>query len=233
VEALTGNAAQPRLEDIRARIAGLQKDMDEADRSLQSSAIYQRYIAAPPARLQEIQRALRPGELLVMILPAASGTTVLATTRDETRAHRSSLTHATLVTEVAALRQQLDPSLWKSNFSAFSRARAYRLHEELLEPLKELTRKTNSLIVMTQGPLASLPFATLVTRPVLESDLADGSPGPLRETAWLIRTHAITSSPSLSSFLAHRPRRHLEHRRHRRTAHGAPTAPSTPATGAC
>jgi len=57
------------------------------------------------------------------------------------------------------------------------------------------------------GPLASLPFATLVTRPVLESDLADGSPGPLRETAWLIRTHAITSSPSLSSFLAQRTRK--------------------------
>jgi CHAT domain-containing protein/tetratricopeptide (TPR) repeat protein len=207
VEALTGNAAPPRLEEIRTRITSLRKDMDVADRSLQSSATYQRYIAAPPARLQEIQRALRPGELLVMILPAASGTTVLAATRDETRAHRSTLTQASLATEVTALRQQLDPSLWTSSFSAFSRARAYKLHEQLLEPLKDLTRKTSSLIVMTEGPLASLPFATLVTRPVLESDLADSSPGPLRETAWLIRTHAITSSPSLSSFLAQRTRK--------------------------
>jgi len=207
VEALTGNAAPPRLEEIRARISSLRKDMDAVDRSLQSSATYQRYVAAPHPRLQDIQRALRPSELLVMILPAASGTMVLAATRDETRAHRSTLTQASLVTEVTALRQQLDPSLWKSSFSAFSRARAHRLHDELLAPLKDLMRKTSSLIVMTQGPLASLPFATLVTRPVLESDLADGSPGPLRETAWLIRTHAITSSPSLSSFLAQRTRK--------------------------
>lgn len=207
VEALAGTASPTRLDEIRARITALQKDMDATDRALQSSATYQRYVAAQPARLQDVQRVLRPGELLVMILPQQSGVTVLAATRDETRAHHSSLTQAALATEVTALRQQLDPSLWKSSFSAFSRARAHGLYEELLEPLKELLRKTNSLIVLTQGPLASLPFATMVTRPVLKSDLADGSPGPLRETAWLVRTHAITTSPSLSSFFALRTRK--------------------------
>ena len=207
IEALLGTAPRERLAELRARSMAIRKEIQDTDRALQASEAYRRHVEATPPGLTTIQQVLKPGELLVMIVPSGTSTTVLAATHENVSAHVAAASRSGLATEVTALRRQLDPAQWTSSYSAFSRARAHKLYAMLLGPLKEELRRSNSLLLVTDAPLSSLPFATLVTRPVLQSELADSSPGPLRETAWLIRTHAVTSWPSLASLVAMRNRK--------------------------
>lgn len=206
IEALAGRTTPERLQTIGAQRASLESRMAATIKALEAEPDCNRFASPPRAGLADLRRQLQRGELLVMLVPLGQELAVLATTSTRHEIYTVQVTPAALRREVAALRAQLDPSTWTSTFAPFSRTKSHALFERLFGPLKGQLRSTNRLVILAGEPLAGLPFAALVTRPVLPSALADASPGPLRETPWLIRTHAIVSYPSLSAFVALRAR---------------------------
>ncbi len=199
---LAAGATAGEMASLRETLKAHQRAVAQADRILRANRDYQLHLRAPPTTLRDARKALQPGEIVVMIVPLADAHYVLATSRTEAAWHRMAMSPQDIAREVEALRSQLDPSLWTSSLPPFNRARAHRLHQAILGPLKGLVRKSTRILFLVDGPLRNLPMATLVTRPVLESERADSAPSNLRETAWLIRSHTITTYPSLSSIVS-------------------------------
>lgn len=200
--ALSVGAASTQAATWREQFKAHARAVADADRALRAHKAYQRHLAMPQPGLADIRKVLAPSELLVMIVPLADGHYVLATTQTKAAWHRMEMKPADIAREVDALRAQLDPARWTSSLPPFNRARSHRLYRAVLGPLKDQVRSTTRILFLIDGPLRSLPMATLVTRPVLESERADSAPSILRETAWLIRSHTITTYPSLASILS-------------------------------
>ena len=125
---------------------------------------------------------------------------------------RSDLGTEALAREVQALRCGLDAEAWADRPCAeltgqsytdadrdagkplpFDHARAYRLYQALFGQAEDLI-KGKQLLIVPSGALTQLPFQVLVTAPPASGDQ--------RSAAWLIRDHALTVLPAVSSLKA-------------------------------
>lgn len=109
------------------------------------------------------------------------------------------------------LMQSTDSALHRgleATFTHLDRARAHQLWRQLIAP-DQAVLTDRKLIVATHGALASLPFSLLVTEPPTG---ADDDPDALRQTAWLLKAHAVASipEPRLIPLLRARPIRSAE-----------------------
>ena len=75
----------------------------------------------------------------------------------------------------------------------FDHARAHRLYQALFGQAEDLI-KGKQLLIVPSGALTQLPFQVLVTAPPASGDQ--------RSAAWLIRDHALTVLPAVSSLKA-------------------------------
>lgn len=206
------NAA--RLAQIDARIAAI-------DRRLATEfPDYASFVSPAPSSVAEVQAQLGPNEALVLFLdtpelqPAPDETFVWVVTKIAVRWARSDFGRTKLSREVQALRCGLDTAAWDSDSGRecaellalpphrvpkgsmplpFDRGRAHALYQALFGAVEDLIRDKNLLIVPS-GPLTQLPFQVLITAP-------ETSPG-YRSAAWLLRKHALTILPSVSSLKA-------------------------------
>ena len=128
---------------------------------------------------------------------------VFALTRQGFDWERIPLGAEALSRQVAAFRGGLDVSRLSdaSGKSAlFDLARANELYVALLGPVETLVKDKRSLLVVPAGALTALPFHLLVTeKPVaaIPEQLAG-----YRDAAWLLRHHAVSLLPSVSSLKA-------------------------------
>src|SRR4029077_17477693 len=82
----------------------------------------------------------------------------------------------------------------------FDLARANELYVALLGPVEALVKDKRSLLVVPSGALTALPFHLLVTeKPV--AAIPEKLEG-YRDAAWLLRRHAVSVLPSVSSLKA-------------------------------
>src|SRR5208337_3178190 len=114
--------------------------------------------------------------------------------------------------EVQALRCGLDAEAWADRPCAeltgqsytdadrdagkplpFDRGRAHRLYRALFGQAEDLI-KGKQLLIVPSGALTQLPFQVLVT--------AAPASGDEKSVAWLIRDHALTVLPAVSSLKA-------------------------------
>jgi tetratricopeptide (TPR) repeat protein len=82
----------------------------------------------------------------------------------------------------------------------FDLDRAHELYETLMGPIEALIKDKRNLIVVPSGALTALPFHLLVTEKP-----AAAPPGDLaayRDAQWLLKRHALTVLPSVSSLKA-------------------------------
>jgi len=142
----------------------------------------------------QLQRLLEPGEAVLVIQPMDSATLVWLVAADGRNGFSASrLTRDDIAKRVAGLRAMLDlGSLPAGREPTLQPAQMHALYRELLAPLESSLSGVRSLIVATNGPLASLPLAALVTRP------PEGKEAP----AWLVRQMAVTQLPSPSALQA-------------------------------
>jgi CHAT domain-containing protein/tetratricopeptide (TPR) repeat protein len=203
---------QARMQTIDARIV-------EIDRELTAKFPDYAALASPaPLPAEEVQALLRADEALLLFLatpeakPTPEETFIWVVTKTEMRWIRSDLGTASLRREVQALRCGLDENAWAGPQCAeltggsyswadrnagkqlpFDRARAFRLYRALFEQVDDLIKDKQLLLVPT-GSLTQLPFQVLVPAPAVRGDN--------RAAAWLVRDHALTVLPAVSSLKA-------------------------------
>ena len=168
--------------------------------------------------IEQVQAELAPDEALILLLdtpqwnPTPEETFIWVVTKTDMRWERSDLGTKALSREVQALRCGLDDAAWDDQPCAelagqnytykdrndgkappFDLARAHKLYEALFGQVEDLI-KGKSLLIVPSGPLTQLPFQVLLT--------AAPQSGDHRSAPWLIREHALTVLPAVSSLKA-------------------------------
>ena len=78
----------------------------------------------------------------------------------------------------------------------------FTLYEQILEPVRGVWGDAKSLIVVPDGALQQVPFSLLVTRAPTVPNKGSLRFEEYRNVAWLARSHAVMTLPSLSSLAA-------------------------------
>ena len=143
----------------------------------------------------QLRRLLGPGEAMLVVHPREDATLVWLVGGDGGRTgfHVAKVTATELAQRVTEVRRMLDLGAAPAGREpALQPALLHALYRDLLGPLEPALREVRSLIVATQGDLASLPWGTLVTR----------APEAGQPTAWLLRQMAVTQLPTPSALQA-------------------------------
>jgi tetratricopeptide (TPR) repeat protein len=202
----------------RARLAAIDKRIAVIDQRLAADfPDYGSLVSPAPLSIEETQALLGTDEALIQFLdtealqPAPEETFIWIVTKTEQRWVRSALGMKGLQREVQALRCGLDAAAWTEPSCAevasqnrpqlgpgsgpipFDLARAHALYKTLFGSIENLIEGKHLLIVPS-GALTQLPFQVLVKTPAANSDY--------RSAAWLVRDHAVTVLPAVSSLRA-------------------------------
>ncbi|MFN4172785.1 MAG: CHAT domain-containing protein [Pseudorhodobacter sp.] len=192
-------AARAALRETRAHYAALEAELSARFPD------YAEFSVPQPMSLAETRATLRAGEALVLILPGPTGTYVWAVSQKGETWARSGFGRDTLADQVRALRRTLDPTGPARSAVAlegpdtapgFDRSLAHDLYQGLLAGVAPVLAEARRVYVVAEGPLASLPLSVLVTEAPLGDD---ADPLALRDTAWLVRRHALVTLPSVTS----------------------------------
>lgn len=205
-----GADSEAQVSALRGELRARQQRLDELDTRLsQDFPEFQALTNPAPMSRDEVQTFLREGEALIMTLTARDYTYVWAIGKDSAGWTRTPLGRQAMEEKVRLLRATLapggdtraaerlapDPGITAS-IGGFDRVLAHELYTALLAPLADVLGDARHLIVVPDGPLTSLPFSVLVTRP---PEGPDGDAQTLRDTGWLIRDHALTTLPNVAS----------------------------------
>src|SRR5262249_29149603 len=79
---------------------------------------------------------------------------------------------------------------------------AHDLYKSLLGPVANVIDDKRHLVIVPSGVLTGLPFHLLVAEPPMAPEPNNRQLQSYREAVWLIRRHAVTVLPSVSSLRA-------------------------------
>lgn len=191
-------------DDVRAKMeAQLKGDQADAEaleaRLLAANPRYNQLVAAG-AGAPEIQKALRPGEAYLRIVPLAGRTYGVLVTRDKVRPYAVNLTRGELDAAVTHLRLALEPG---ERLIPFDAAGAADLFDRLTGPARADVLAATRLVYEPGGSLVSLPVSLFVTD---KASIARGADGDTDYTkvAWLGRRQSASLVVSGASFLQSR-----------------------------
>ena len=137
--------------------------------------------------------ALRPDEALVQILLGSETSIGFFIDASGIEVYEIELTEQQARTSVSTLRTPLETV---GSLPVFPVADAYAFYQELFGPVAERLAGAEHVITVPSGPLLSLPFGLFVTEPPPAITGRDYT-----QVAWMARSHALTLTPSVQSFV--------------------------------
>lgn len=203
-------AASTRLQDLRkqrdralglgdrATLAQMDRDIPEAKAVLRAqdarlSGLIPGYAALTgfaPTSLVRARAGLRGREAMVLYGQDNQGLLVMAVTRKGVTAMSVPVAPAHLSDLQHRVRASIEQGLLMEGQAPFDRPAAFDLYRLLFpKPVAQAIKGARDIRVLAPGMLAALPFDALVTAPPAGDD-ADSD--ALRDTAWLVRRHAVS-----------------------------------------
>lgn len=201
---------------LRGELDGVQAELADVgaliDRKYPS---YRQLVSPRPIGLAEAQKALRPGEALLMMTEAANSFHLFVVTPDAVGWSRPAQEIDVILKQISDLRCDVDfatcSAARKAELDAlpmttreleghrrFDLDAAHALYKELIAPVEPLLKDARRLYVTSSGKLGDLPLAMLSSTPLPEgADLAD--PDTLARAGWLADRYAFTSLPSVAA----------------------------------
>lgn len=153
-----------------------------------------------PIPLAEARARLRAGEALTVLHVGSHGIHgFLLDAAGESYAWRTTIRSEVVEGLVRSLRAAGDVSRGPQPFPA---AEATRLHALIFGPMQDRLRAYNKLILVGDGPLQSMPYGMLLTRPAAAP--TDAAAYRAAALPWLIRTHALALLPSVRMLVTQR-----------------------------
>ncbi|WP_164048467.1 CHAT domain-containing tetratricopeptide repeat protein [Rhizobium leguminosarum] len=221
-----GEAEQIETETLLEKITDLQHEQEQLNEELRKGAGELIGLASPEAlSISDVQTYLKNNEALIYILPTPrtvmkEETFIWVVTKDAVHLNASPAGMTAMRKFVETLRCGLDRELWSPDPSRCAKLvdyvpdeeeplpfrvdYAFALYYQLFGPIEE-DIKGKDLIIVNNGVLATLPFEVLPTK--LFKDPLPESPEEYRSVPWLIKSHAVTTLPSVSSLRLLRARK--------------------------
>lgn len=194
----SGNSADKDLSRLRVEISKVEASIASVDELLTKKFPDFTELATPkPLKVAEIQRLLGKDEALVTYQVQYDQTFVWAVTEKKVVWKKIELGEIHLDKTIALLRKGLDLSALQSGkVKPVSLRALHELYSAVLGPVEKIIRNKSQILVVPAGALTSLPFQILVTAsPKKDAD-------DYAAADWLIKRHAITTLPSVSSLRA-------------------------------
>ena len=160
-----------------------------------------------PMTAKEIQAALADDEALVLLFPTERASYVFALTRAGFEWKEVRLGSQELADKVATFRRGLDVEELSRSIEAgkpvlFDLGAAHELYTTLFGPVEALIKDKRHVMIVPSGALTALPFHLLVTEKPSIPVPAIKDIAAYRDAAWLMKRHAVTVLPSVSSLKA-------------------------------
>lgn len=191
---------------LRKRIDGLtatgSKLMEEIERH---SPEYAALLNPRAPGYEALRSSLRPDEAVLAYYVGDDATHLWAIPKQgEVAFATASIGREKLTQWVRRLRDGLDPSDAETlgDIPEFDVATAFELFELLLEPTATGWRNAKTLLLITHGPLAELPFSVLPTGAAALKPERAPFFSRYRKVPWLIRDYAIATLPSGATLMA-------------------------------
>jgi CHAT domain-containing protein/tetratricopeptide (TPR) repeat protein len=162
---------------------------------------YANLINPKPATIEQAQASLNSEESLISIYVGRVKTYLWAVNAEgNIRFSATAMGRDELTESVGLLREALEPDAETlGDIPEFDLDLAHEVYQEVLEPVKAGWEDAQSLLVVANGPLGYLPLSLLPTE---KTELSAGQ-APLfsnyRLVPWLVRSHAVTMLPSVTS----------------------------------
>jgi CHAT domain-containing protein/tetratricopeptide (TPR) repeat protein len=217
IAALSRTEGQPDS----GQIATLRRQIAEAETKIAatSAELQKRYpnfavLHHPrPVGVAEVQKLLGPDEALVLLLVGGNESYVFAVTQGDFAWH----TIAAGGQDLAAMVKQLRGGIDVDHLQNFDLGLAYRLYNLLLAPVGAQIAGKRQLLIVSSASLTALPFHLLVSQQPQAVQAGDRSAEDhaaiFRDAAWLIKQHAISVLPSVTSLALLRSYPHAASRR--------------------
>jgi CHAT domain-containing protein len=189
---------------VRNDLAAADARLSEIDGALARDFPRYAEIANPlPLAIAEAQKLLGPKEALISYFVSDAASFLWVVRPDAAALIRLPIGRSDLLDSVALLRSGLDPSgrVIRSprDIPRFDIAASFALYEKVFGPAVPFLAGSDSIFVVPDGALQSLPFGVLVTeRP---AGAANGV-SDYRSVPWLARRYAMTVLPAVSSLRA-------------------------------
>lgn len=207
-QALVQSLSTARSEDNHRIAAQLRKQRTDVEKRQESLAAilsekfpeYQELTSSSAFPIADIQALLGPDEVLVTYLVGAESTFVWAITDKNVRweALGNELHAEALANRVAEFRHGLEVEAAGNDQSKmFNLETAFRLYRDILGPVEDVIKDRKKLLLVPAGALTGLPFNVLVTEK--PSAAVPASISGYGDADWLVKRHAITILPSVSS----------------------------------
>ncbi|GAB5487148.1 MAG: hypothetical protein Pars2KO_07180 [Parasphingorhabdus sp.] len=172
---------------------------------------YADLIAPDPLSIKKVQSRLGDKDALLLFHAGFQDVVVFAVSREQVRWVTRPDIEKQIGSKIKRLRCQIDPQGCPADYFAdeelsdaelegyqpYDRQAAYYLHQQLIEPVKEILKGKDHVYVVSSGTLATLPLAALVNKKPVPGDDADLK--NLAETSWLGEQFAFTSLPAVSA----------------------------------
>jgi len=183
--------------ELRLSIARAQTQLKAQSDLLKAQAPrYAEALNPGTATIASIQAALSGHEALLQIVSARSATHLMLIKQGAVYLHSAKLTEENLQTLIQKLRKGLQPD--DGGVNEFPLDDAYDLYQALLAGLEKPLQSIKRLNIVVRGPLATLPFAVLLTASPEGSGEATEISSDL---GWLIRRHSLSYTPSANAWL--------------------------------
>ena len=189
------NAAAMRR-TLSAERTRIEARIDEIDAVLRRDFPPYFALTRPEAlSVADAQAMLGPDEAILMVVPTAFGTHVMAISRTSIEWVRSDWTRTEVDRAVGGLLTDIRRTMAGGRYS-YNRQTAFQLYEHIVAPVARHLAGKRHLFVVATGSLSTIPFGILVTE---APQGADSDPQALRSTRWFADAHALTAIPSIQS----------------------------------
>ena len=215
LDALYGTLAvavtQPTTAENPAAIQSLKEKIDKLSRArltfikeIESRfPKYAQLINPEPPSFKEVRASLRPGEALLSIYIGRDRSSIWAGPYEgKVRFATVSLSKSEVDTMVAQIRSTLEPNAKKlGEIPQFDLETAYALFKAFFEPVRQAWKNAKSLLVVPHGALSYLPLSLLPTEKIKLPADKDVWFENYKHVPWLVRSHAVTVLPSVSTLI--------------------------------
>lgn len=205
-----GSSDRQVRDELLSQIQALKQARESILRDIAKQAPeYVRLIDPRPPDVEIVQGSLLADEALITTYTSRRRTHVWVIRKSGAVRHwATELSESELNGMVAELRDALAPDVETlADLPPFDVQLAHSLYARVLKPVEDGWKDAKRLIIAPHGSLATLPLVLLPTKPPLGIEDSELLFSGYRRVPWLVRTHSVSSLPSVSSLLALRATR--------------------------
>lgn len=152
-----------------------------------------------PLKLADVQRAMRPGEALCLIILDETQSYVFLVFPESEALYVRNIGEADIVAHLQTLRDVMDPQRWERQgpYPPYPAEIGADLFDALLEPVEARVPAGDRIYFVKDGQLGGFPLGALLT------NKPDTAPAPATYPTWpwLVKRNIIANVPSAKSFV--------------------------------